>query len=210
MKITGFSYINNEKLVSGEKLVARNENLLTFADFIKHCYKLTSSAYPKFYKMDKLCKLGFVVSEALLKDSGFVERYGRDEIGIVLCNSASTADTDRDFQLSVASRENYFPSPSVFVYTLPNIVIGEICIRNGLCGENALWVTPGFDARLIHEQCMLLFEKNRMKAAICGYADIDSENYNAMLFLVEKNADNSYGEFVPQEIEKMYNHLSRS
>jgi 3-oxoacyl-[acyl-carrier-protein] synthase-1 len=34
----------------------------------------------------------------------------------------------------------FFPSPSVFVYTLPNIVTGEIAIRNKFYGETSFYV----------------------------------------------------------------------
>jgi 3-oxoacyl-[acyl-carrier-protein] synthase-1 len=35
---------------------------------------------------------------------------------------------------------NYYPSPALFVYTLPNIVTGEIAIRHHIQGETSFYV----------------------------------------------------------------------
>ena len=97
---------------------------------LTNIYKQKISEYPKYYKMDGLCRLGFVASELLLQAEGnvrFNECYDR---AVVLFNRSSSISSDKKFLESIQDKENYFPSPSVFVYTLPNIVTGEIAIRN--------------------------------------------------------------------------------
>ena len=86
--------------------------------------------------MDNLSKLGWLASEVLLKNSFDKENYQPEEIGIVLANANSSLDKDIKYWESVQD----MASPSLFVYTLPNIVIGEICIRNHFKGENALYI----------------------------------------------------------------------
>ena len=101
-------------------------------EFFTAAYRYFNISYAKFFKMDNLCKLGFLASELLLQGKNISEVYRGDEVGLLLSNAGSSIDTDRNHQKSISKRDEYFPSPSVFVYTLANIVIGEICIRHKL------------------------------------------------------------------------------
>ena len=97
-------------------------------------YKQMIGDYPKYYKMDGLCRLGFIASELLLQaekaEETSIKELQRSR-GVVLFNRSSSISSDKKYLASIADKDNYFPSPSVFVYTLPNIVTGEIAIRNG-------------------------------------------------------------------------------
>jgi 3-oxoacyl-[acyl-carrier-protein] synthase-1 len=99
-------------------------------------YKRYIGDYPKYYKMDVLCRLGFVASELLLRRCDERE----DETAIILFNHSSSIQADKNYQTSIADPENYFPSPSAFVYTLPNIVTGEIAIRHHIQGETSFYI----------------------------------------------------------------------
>ena len=96
----------------------------------------------KFYKMDNLCKLGYVAAEYLLKDTN----YHPKEIGIILANASSSLDTDCKHQAIISKEGDKAASPAVFVYTLPNVVLGEICIRHKIQGENTFFVRRQSDA----------------------------------------------------------------
>ena len=80
-------------------------------------------------------------------------------------------------------------SPALFVYTLPNIVIGEICIRHHFKGENAFFVFKQFDGTFMAGICQQLFENQYRQKLYLRMGGILKENYRALLFLVEK-ADN--------------------
>ena len=103
-------------------------------------YKTQIGGYPKFYKMDPLARLGFVASELLLnkeqKDSGEERFVEREDRAIVLVNYSASLAADKKYEETIVTGENYFPSPADFVYTLPNIVTGEIAIRNHYHGES--------------------------------------------------------------------------
>ena len=115
---------------------------------ISEFYRLQQINYPKFFKMDNLSKLGFLASEMLLKDEE--NRFEpREHIAIIGFNRSSSLDVDTHYQATINSNENYFPSPSLFVYTLPNIVTGEIAIRNNILGETSFYVCEAFDAKQI-------------------------------------------------------------
>ena len=127
--------------VDGETLPlsATGEALLAaiYAEFI--------GAYPKFHKMDPLSRLGFVASELLL---AAVRRKGHrldENTAVVLVGHSGSQVADTRFQHTIADPDNYYPSPAVFVYTLPNIATGEIAIRNGFHGETAYFALPAFD-----------------------------------------------------------------
>jgi hypothetical protein len=188
MLITGTSQIKHNTVFSKGLKVFEGEEGSDFTVFIKSAFKNLNQPYPKFYKMDNLCKLAFVGAEVLLGGIDLLQKYNREDIALVFLNGASTIDTDREHQLTIDSRENYFPGPAVFVYTLPNIMLGEICIKNKFFGENILLVSDKFDADLIYRQTDIMFKKNKAKVVITGWIDIDAESYSACLMLVE--ADN--------------------
>lgn len=151
--------------------------------FLKEYYKMESILYPKFYKMDEQCKLAFIATEVLLQNFAR-EEYKDEEIAIILANSESTLSTDRSFWESTAT----IASPALFVYTLPNIMIGEIAIRNKIKGENFFFISKQYDAPLLFQQTELVFQNSSAQAAIVGWVNYENENsYCAKLFLVSKS-----------------------
>ncbi len=184
--ITHWNIIRKHAVIRDEKVEPRNEIFVNFATFIKALYKKEAISYPKFYKMDNLSKLGFLGAEMLFKDSAFLDRYRKEEIGIVIMNSSSSLDTDLAYNETIKDKTNYFPSPSVFVYTLPNILIGEICIRNKITGENAFLVSDQFDPGKVIESVKLLLDKDYAKACLCGWVEVLGDKFESALFLVEK------------------------
>lgn len=94
-------------------------------------YRRFAGDYPKFFKMDTLCRLGFMAAEILLQKEG-VE-------AVILANRSASIKNDKDYLATIAEG-NYYPSPSLFVYTLPNIVTGEIAIRHHIQGETSFYI----------------------------------------------------------------------
>ena len=89
--------------------------------------------------MDSLSKMAFVASERLLE--GYGERFvPRNDVTVLFFNSSSSLAVDIDYQKTIQSNDDYYPSPSLFVYTLPNICAGEVAIRNKFCGETSFFV----------------------------------------------------------------------
>jgi len=185
LSITGYCFISEEKVIVNDRLIFFQENFANFADFIKAVYKQEQINYPKFYKMDSMGKLGFLASELVLKTKT-LDGYPNDLVGVVLANSSSSLDTDLIHNDTIKNRSNYFPSPSVFVYTLPNIVIGEVCIRHKLKGENAFLISETFDGELLCDYVTELFLNARVEACLCGWSEIQGNNYTALVMLVEK------------------------
>jgi len=181
------------------------------AEFLKSAYRNLHIQYPKFFKMDNLSKLAFLSAEILLKNMEMTTRYASEEIGIILLNASSSLETDEKHQDSISDRENYFPSPSVFVYTLPNIMTGEIAIRHKIKGENAVFISEKSDMQSIFQLVNELFSKNRVSCCITGWVESYHERLSSCLMLVEKDEMvKSYTEpeeiiiFDPSNIERIF------
>lgn len=182
--ITAFSRIYDFRAFVNGRLIYYQENIATFADFIKTVFRQEKIAYPKFFKMDSMSKLGFLASELVLKERP-VEGYDAALTGVVFANSGASLDTDMAHQETIRDRSAYFPSPSVFVYTLPNIVIGEVCIRHRIKGENAFLVAESPAGGLLHDYVAELFRSGRLEACLVGWVEVVGESFDAMVALVE-------------------------
>jgi hypothetical protein len=150
--------------------------------------------------MDNLCKLGFLASEVLLKDEE--KSIITEKTGLVLCNANSSLDIDVKYFESTKE----IASPALFVYTLPNIVIGEICIRNKFKGENAFFVLEKFDAAFIYQYVSTLFADNIFELCICGWVDVLEENYKTVLFLVSRENRDGALLFTEQNMNSIVDH----
>lgn len=182
--ITACSSIRKGQISVNGRIAYRDENFITFAEFIKPFFKSLNLGYPKFYKMDPLSKLGFIAAELVFMQAA-IDRYANTRVGIVLSNASSSLDTDLLHQESISNRSQYFPSPSVFVYTLPNIMIGEICIRHQLKGENAFLISETFDSNLLFNYVNELFLTNRVDGCLTGWVELLNEQFEAFLMFVE-------------------------
>lgn len=203
--ITSYAHIKHQRLSVNGAPVFNGGSSGSLPEFLTDAYKALGMSYPKFHKMDALCKLGMLCMEATVKESEVLTKYPLDKIAIVLSNAASSLDTDRVHQQSISDKANYFPSPAVFVYTLPNIIIGEMAIKYKITGENAFFVSERFDASLLLNYLEALFHEET-QAAVCGWAEVDGDAAEAFIFLVEKSNKNS--NFKPlnqQAITELYN-----
>lgn len=98
-------------------------------------YRRYTGDYPKFFKMDTLSRLGFIAAEMLFKQSDISSQVS----AVILANRSASIKNDNDY-LATISKGNYYPSPALFVYTLPNIVTGEIAIRHHIQGETSFYI----------------------------------------------------------------------
>nr|WP_299439570.1 3-oxoacyl-ACP synthase [uncultured Aquimarina sp.] len=196
--ISGFCSIKEKKVFkNGNQLYVDSESD-NLKDFAKGIYKYLELKYPKFHKMDELCKLGFLASEVLIKDMKEVDQ----DTALVLSNKSSSLDTDRKHQESIQDREDFYPSPAVFVYTLPNIIMGEISIKNKLKSENAFFVTESFDAEFVSRYSEILINTGKASNVICGWVDLDNDKYDVFLAFLSKKGKI---ELTKEELNNLYN-----
>lgn len=186
--ISSYCRIKNKSIsVNGKDLPLPATDTISL--FLSEAYKAIGINYPKFHKMDNLCKLGMLATEAALLDNDFLKRNNPADIAIVFANNASSLDTDRQHQNSINDKNQYLPSPATFVYTLPNIIIGEIAIKHKITGENIFFVDDNFDAGLMAERAEVYLQSGLTTAAICGWINYDKGETDALIYLVETTAD---------------------
>lgn len=187
---------HNSIIKNGVKLYEKSA--ANMQAFLMQAYADFDINYPKFYKMDGLSKLGWFASEILLKD---VDKGGiaPEDVALVLLNANASLDTDIKYYDTVAD----IASPSLFVYTLPNIMMGEISIRNNFKGENAFFIFEEFDAAFVEKYVTNLLETGKAKYCICGWVDVLDEQYKAALFLI--NIAGNGNLFTAGNLQKIFN-----
>jgi hypothetical protein len=199
LKIKEYCKISNNRVLLNDQLLYEDQGS-DFTTFIKLAYKKMDTNYPKFFKMDDLSKLGFLASDILLKPMTQDSEISKN-IALVFSNSASSLQTDRKHQESIVDKENYFPSPAVFVYTLPNICLGEISIKHRLYSENSFFIFNHFNAKYLYDYASSLIESEKADEVLCGWINCDVEDYEAFLYLVSKEGSIEHNK---EEIIKLY------
>ncbi|MDR1666258.1 MAG: hypothetical protein LBS03_00990 [Bacteroidales bacterium] len=168
-------------------------------EFLSALYRELKTDYRKFFKMDRLSKLAFLASEVLL--SGQTDRnLPRPDVAIILFNRSASLDADSVYQRSIMHPEDYYPSPSEFVYTLPNIMTGEIAIRHGIFGETACFISERFDPAELCRTVTAVFD-DTVQECLCGWVEYFT-GCEAMLFRIVKETEPSKL-FTPENIRRL-------
>lgn len=159
-------------------------------DVLTELYKNRQMNYPKFYKMDGLSRLGFVVTELLfecLHKRDIPTMEGGEECALIAVGRNGSLANDRKYQQTIQHDEDFFPSPAIFVYTLPNIVLGEIAIRHQLYGETTFFIAEDKDERRILELMQNSLVHSGARFVLGGWLDYAGENdFEADLTLYKK------------------------
>ena len=155
-------------------------------------YRTHVGDYPKFYKMDGLSKLGFLAAELLTTAEAKAQAtetepqpVETEQRAVILFNHSSSTDTDQQYLASIRP-EDYFPSPSLFVYTLPNIVTGEIAIRHHLHGETSFYNLASRQEPLISQIQQAALADTATRSLITGWIDYEDEaHFCADMYILE-------------------------
>lgn len=177
--IQSYVTLRNNRITQNGQLLFENE-ALTGPEFLQAAYTHFQFNYPKFFKMDNLCKTGFIAAELLLRNQPQFAGFKPEEKGIILQNANSSLDTDIRYEASIATA----PSPSLFVYTLPNVLIGELCIRHQVKGETACFVFDIFDADFQAGYVNSLLANQGLKTCVSAWADYYDGKAEAFFSLV--------------------------
>ena len=182
------------------------------AALLENIYRRYVGDWPKFFKMDPLARLGFLASELLLKAEANEQRgegnmllpiseqgpasspaaagaqhdcrlRETDPRAVILFNSSGSLADDLNYQKGIDGPD-HLGSPSLFVYTLPNIVTGEIAIRNKYYSETSFYCIPQPDEALMEKIVSQSIPSGQ--SAIAGWCECSGENdfYAKMFILV--------------------------
>lgn len=187
----------NQISLNGEEIFLSEE--VSFQDFSKKAYQQFEVNYPKFFKMDNLSKLAFLASEIILK--GNLESETENNVALLFANKSSSLDTDVKYQKSISDKNEYFPSPAVFVYTLANICMGEISIKNQFKSENCFFIFDAFNSQFMADYGNLLLKTGKAEKVLCAWTELYQEEYQVFMCLVSKegNLENT-----AENLEKLY------
>jgi hypothetical protein len=169
---------------------------------IVQTYRNLGMDYIKFFKMDILSKLAILAAESILRETELYNIDDNDNVAVVLANASSSLIADARYQQTITNPENYFPSPSLFVYTLPNIAIGEICIKHKIYGENVFLISQNFDSDILYFYVNALFENTDTMSCLTGWVECNETTYEAFLLLVEKGTNGL--KFYKNNIDNLY------
>ena len=175
-------------------------------------YRSQIGDWPKFFKMDTLSKAGFVASELLLKKTGEHRLEGEEYThsrAIVLFGSTASLCADRNYQETIQDRDNYYPSPALFVYTLPNIVTGEIAIRNHWRGETSFYVLETPDAAQMAFHLACAFDDPETESILAGWVDSrNNDDYQVFMTLIDRE-DAADTEWLAGQLDLIINNLNK-
>ena len=174
-------------------------------------YRNHIADWPKFFKMDTLSKAGFVASELLIKERG-ERRLGSEEFAqeraIVLFGATASLCADRNYQETIQDKDNYYPSPALFVYTLPNIVTGEIAIRNHWRGETSFYVTEAPDAAQMAFHLACAFQDQVTDSILAGWVDSSrNDDFQAFMTVIRREDAVDMG-WIEGQLKRMINILN--
>ncbi|GHT01313.1 hypothetical protein AGMMS49525_01690 [Bacteroidia bacterium] len=171
-------------------------------EYLTSVYRSLGIDYPKFFKMDNLSKLGFLASELIFKDdpSRFVPR---EDLAVIGFNRSASLEADTAYQATIQDNKNYFPSPAAFVYTLPNIVTGEIAIRNKFYGETSFYISEQFDAEQIFRTVNHAFQDKKTRSVLAAWIESFDGTQEVFMMLVE--TETSEIPFSIKQINKIMN-----
>jgi len=199
------NYIDRFVHIQGKTIFKNGEKIFQGIDvdlekFSIQTYKHLGIDYPKFFKMDKVSRWGFLAAELLVRDNPLLFTVPAEEVGIILSNASGSMDADLEFLKSTEQ----IASPALFVYTLPNIVIGELCIRHGFKGENSFFVMDRFDSQWIGFQVDYTLNEQQASVCLAGWVEVMQEEADVFLYLAHKNSGKGQMEHTGENIGNCY------
>ena len=153
---------------------------------VTELYKKTGGDYPRFYKMDLLCRIGLVATQLLLKAEETTTSDAAEHRAVVIVGRSGSIHADLNYLTSIMHADDFFPSPERFVYTLPNIVTGEIAMRYHYHGETSFYLLPTRDASIVSDIVQSAFLDPDTTSVIGGWIDCETDNrFEAELSILE-------------------------
>ena len=126
--------------------------------------------------MDGLSRLGFLATELLVAaGTDILTPERRERAAVVFVSRHGSLATDQKHWDTIRHAEAYYPSPAVFVYTLPNIVTGEVAIRHHIQGETAAYLLATKDNTTIADLLAQTLENDANNLLLGGWLDYHND-----------------------------------
>lgn len=137
-------------------------------------YKRELNDNPKFYKMDTFSRLSYLAAGLLLKTAG-IENAG-ESLSLIYFNKSTSVVADRQHIQAFAGSDGFFPSPSSFLYTLPNVVMGEISVKYGIKGETSFIILPHKDEKRMEEIISSSIAQSDAQSILTGWVECSDDD----------------------------------
>ncbi len=160
----------SEVRIDDEKICFEHSGFALLTEIYRKC--LPDDA--RFYKMDPYSRLAYTGAALALKDApGNIDPC---RVILLLFTENGSVLADRRHLSTFRGAEGFYPSPAVFVNTIPNAVLGEIAAQYGIKGETDLVMLPRRDEDLMRTVTEVTLNAVRPDAAVCGWADCLGED----------------------------------
>ncbi|WP_019538774.1 beta-ketoacyl-[acyl-carrier-protein] synthase family protein [Proteiniphilum acetatigenes] len=169
-----------------DERVLANEPTDDFPTFIRKAYASLNLSYRKFYKMDDLSKLGFITTAWITRSVDGFSGLPPESKGIIIANRSSSLDTDIHYRQNLDAVGDREASPAIFVYTLPNVMLGEICIYWKMKGENTFFIQREFDKDFLIQYAGMVMNEQDLNYCIVGWCDLLDNNFLSEFYLMER------------------------
>jgi hypothetical protein len=204
MNIESYCRIVAGKVVlNGEVIFETEANPFVISGFLTSVYNCLNIDYRKFFKMDALSKLGFLSSEMLLMADTRGRDVPKEDMSIITFNRSASLEADSKYQKTIQD----YPSPAEFVYTLPNIVTGEISIRNKIYGETFSYITSEFQEEVICRIIEDAFRQSAISSLLAGWLEVDifNNSLSGLMILCNKQEnDKNYISLSPENLKSIF------
>ena len=179
-----------EVIITPDKLVL-NRNVVRAEtpgySFITDIFKKYMADGSRYFKMDPFSRLAYVGAGLVGGDE--LKDISPEDTTVFIFTKTGSVLADRKHLSTFSSKEEFYPSPAVFINTLPNIVLGEIAIRNNIKGETTLVMLPEEDEAVIDRVIRATLEATNPKAMIYGWVDCaDDTTFKAELQLLKQKS----------------------
>ncbi len=128
----------------------------------------------RFFKMDLYSRLAYAGTSLLAKDA--LEGYDPEDVALFVFTQQGSLLADRKHLSTFSNPDEFFPSPAVFINTLPNVVLGEIAVKNNIKGETTLVLLPDRDEATIQRIMEASLAATRPAVVLCGWVDCGAED----------------------------------
>lgn len=185
--IKSYCRITNEKIICDDEIILQKGADESIADFLKEIYRKSEANYPKFFKMDLLCKSAFLAAEFISKKENLFET----NTALLLSNRSSSIASDEKHAQAIYDIEAA-ASPAIFVYTLPNIALGEISIRHQLFSENLFLIFDKFSPQTLVPYTEQMLNEGKAEKALAGWVEADENQLDIFIYLVENEGNTKH------------------
>jgi len=146
-------------------------------------YKHLGLSYPKFYKMDLPSKVAYLCAELIVqKAQDAAITWHEDKVAMLCSTATGSLDVDEKY---LATCET-IPSPALFVYTLPNIMLGEVCIRHKFKGEQLCTIAAKIQTEFSYHYIQDLFANRQQDFCLVAEVAAYQQHIDAKMALIAK------------------------